>query len=246
MDKQEFQEEYYQFPYHYVPKYKNGNFIYYYSGNWFIEYISFLEFLLEYLEKKEFHSIIEVGCGDGRIISEVYRKFKNKKIKGIDISNKAIFFAKAFNYEILEIFEAKNIEKCNQKYDIILLIEVFEHIPLDIRDSFLKSLKKIMHKDSFLIMTVPHKNRQMDIRHYEHFTLASLKSYFSDFELIESKFIARKHKIVGWIYKILENDLFILKKQSILNYFYKLYKNNFLFTDKEKEALRIFGVFKLK
>jgi 2-polyprenyl-3-methyl-5-hydroxy-6-metoxy-1,4-benzoquinol methylase len=244
MDKQIVQEEKYNFNYHYIPEYINGNFKHFKSGAWFIEYMSFLEYLKEYLEKINFNNLIEVGCGDGRILSELSEKYKSKKLVGIDISSKAIAFAKIINEN--KNIEYKNIDlkNCKQKFDIVLLIEVFEHIPIKERKNFLKNLKNIMHENSILIVTVPHKNRKMDPRHYEHFTLNSFKENFKEFNLIDYKFIAKKSFIVKIIYMLLENKFFILSHQKSLNFLFEFYKNNYLVHDEENKALRIFGVFK--
>jgi hypothetical protein len=245
MIKQDIQEEQYNFNYHYIPEYRSNNFKHFKSGAWFIEYMSFLEYLKEeYLNNISFKNLIEVGCGDGRILFELGKKYKKKELVGIDISTKAINFANIINHNKNIIYKNIDLKNCEKQFDVILLIEVFEHIPIENREIFVKNLKNIMHKDSILIVTVPHKNRKMDPRHYEHFTLHSFKENFNKFNLIDYKFIAKKSFMVKLIYNLLENNLFILSNQKLLNYFFNIYKDKYLIHNDEEKALRIFGVFK--
>jgi len=244
MNKQIFQEEKYNFNYHYIPEYQNNNFKHFKVGAWFLEYMGFIEHLKEYLKNYNFSNLIEVGCGDGRIISELSKKFKDKKFTGIDISKKAIDYAKYLNIQDNLIYKHLDVGNCKEKFDVILLIEVFEHIAIEERKKFLESIKIMMNDNTILIVTVPHKNRKLDPRHYEHFTLHSFKEAFKDFHLIEHKFLAKKSLIVKFFYTFLENKYFILSHQKLLNKIFSFYKKRYLIHTNEDKALRIFGVFK--
>ncbi|MDC0376153.1 class I SAM-dependent methyltransferase [Pelagibacteraceae bacterium] len=54
-------------------------------------------FILNEIKKDDqsIKSIVDVGCGDGRITKELSETFNTKKILGIDYSSKAINLAKA-------------------------------------------------------------------------------------------------------------------------------------------------------
>ena len=242
--KQITQEQYYKFPYHYIPSLEKDNFRHYKGEAWYIEYICFLEFLKNYLKKiHPVNNLLDVGCGDGRILNELSYSFNIPDIKGIDISYRSIEFAKLFATNKNISFECLDITKNAKQYDVILLIEVFEHIEPENRKIFLETIYNSMHKNSILIVTIPHKNRKMDNRHYEHFTLNSFLENFNIFKCIDYKFIARKSLKAKLFYKLLENNFFILKNQPLLNFIFKSYCKNFI-AKNESEALRIFGVFK--
>src|SRR3954449_3553400 len=73
--KQTIQESEYEFPYHYIPTLVNGNFSQVRKLRWGYEYLSYLRFVLSTLEKLQFNSLLDVGCGEGRFLSEVAKRF---------------------------------------------------------------------------------------------------------------------------------------------------------------------------
>ena len=80
---------------------------------------------------------LDIGCGDGRFC---YYAKKYLAVEGLDISKKALTWAKAFNPEIQ--FYNNKIEKLKikDKYDGAVCIEVLEHIPECQLSSFLSSI----------------------------------------------------------------------------------------------------------
>ena len=131
--------------------------------------------------KKEDHSIktiLDLGCGDGRLTKELSENFNLKKVTGIDYSNKAIQLAKALNSEINFI----NIDIINDnhenKYDAITLIEVFEHIPLELCSKFANSVPKLLNNKGIVYLTVPHKSKALQDKHFQYFDYESLIEYF--------------------------------------------------------------------
>src|SRR3989344_5211972 len=88
--KQQNQEEGYIFPYHYLNLFSDE-----YRYIWDNEYLSYLEIVSGYIKKKNPKTLLDAGCGDGRLLFEL----KNTKIEltGIDFSSQAINFAKIYN-----------------------------------------------------------------------------------------------------------------------------------------------------
>src|SRR5688500_18918104 len=119
---QQLQEEEYNFPYHYVSEYKNG-FSQCFNDTWGINYISTIEFILSKLKGEEFNSLVDIGCGDGRLSKEIHDTFPGKHVEGIDYSDRAIKIAKALNPKIP--FKNINIleENLSNQYDAGILME---------------------------------------------------------------------------------------------------------------------------
>lgn len=85
--------------------------------------------LLKILSNEEKNiTLLDVGCGEGFILDEVYNKTNIKKIVGIDINNNSLEYArkcnKKINYINCDLFKMDFKEK---KFDIVMTLEVLEH-----------------------------------------------------------------------------------------------------------------------
>ncbi|MEK7659304.1 MAG: class I SAM-dependent methyltransferase [Patescibacteria group bacterium] len=83
---------------------------------------------LQYLEKNSL--VLDVGCGNGALLSYINNIKPMKKLIGIDVSEKALAFAKDNNIEtingdISKFDTLKNLPSA----DYILMFEVIEHFP---------------------------------------------------------------------------------------------------------------------
>lgn len=244
-NEQKIQEEEYSFPYHYIPSYTK-NFTQTVNWTWGIKYISAIEFVIDKINQESHGSIIDIGCGDGRLTKELSEKLPNIKITGIDYSLRAINIARALNPTL----DFKNIDiikqEISEKYDVATLIEVFEHIPVDQHEKFVKSVASLIQPDGLLYLTVPHKNKPLNPKHFKHFDSKSIKEHFEEyFEVKEIIFIDKKTKLNKIISLILTNKLFILNNQKIKNILYYIYKKLCLITQEDK-CLRLFVKFKRK
>lgn len=242
MKKEQLQQDNeYSFPYHYIPQYRN-NFTQNYNWSWGKQYLSAIEFILEEVKKDDqlIESIADIGCGDGRLTKELSKKFNLKKIMGLDYSSKAINLAKALNPEI----HFKNIDIINNlveyKYDAITLIEVFEHIPLEFCEKFVNSLSNLLNKKGLVYLTVPHKNKPLQNKHFQHFDLENLKKYFDNkFEIVDKKYIQKNDKLLDLLNKFMINKYWIINHDFLNNSLYKFYKSRYFFAD-ESNCGRIY------
>jgi len=239
--RQRTQEQQYDFPHHYIPEYKNGFRTSIFSS-FAINYASMLEFILKRLSTFQFNSICDVGTGDGRLVRELAIQFPNAEVIGIDYSDKAITLAKIFNPELNFICADIISDPIGKTFEVITLIEVFEHLPLEVCSSFSKALAELLVKDGQLLITVPHNNIPVgvDKKHYQHFTPESLYLYFKPyFKIKEVLLVEQKNIINKLIRRCLKNKLFILNNKYLLNMLYKIYVH-YCFLATEKRAMRIF------
>lgn len=111
-------------------------------------------------------SILDIGCGLGWSSYEFSRYFKNTAIKGIDLSpvliEKAsiLFSNDNLSFEVFDI--TKDLPQ--QAYDAIVMIDVYEHIPVEDRSNFHNSIKKLMKPNGRLILACPSKYHQGYLR----------------------------------------------------------------------------------
>jgi SAM-dependent methyltransferase len=243
---QQIQDEGYYFPYHHIPEYKKG-FTQCFNFTWGINYAATLEFLCDRLKQETFDSLIDVGCGDGRITKEIGIEFKNKTIEGVDYSPRSINIARCLDeggtYHNLNIIE----ESLNQRYDIALLIEVFEHIPPNLGDRFLKAVAGLLEDNGTLLLTVPHINVPTEPKHYRHFSVQTLSHCLEPyFEIVEIMPFEQIDKRKNYIDLILTNKLFILNSGKLKNAIYRYYKKHLFFAKSEESCKRIYVKAKAK
>lgn len=95
-------------------------------------------------------NIVEVGCGGGEILNQLYEHLPNDvHFKGYDISNDAIKLAKKREKKRLNIYQ-EDFLKVKKKFDLLLLIDVFEHV-----DNYFQFLKLLREKSKYFIFHIP-------------------------------------------------------------------------------------------
>jgi 2-polyprenyl-3-methyl-5-hydroxy-6-metoxy-1,4-benzoquinol methylase len=242
MDKeQQEQDDEYGFPYHYIPEFEDG-FQQYVEWTWGKNYVSAIEFLLSQLkaDPSAALSMADIGCGDGKITRELARAFVGTKVVGIDYSSKSINLARALNPGLQFINSDIIKQPPGETFDLITLIEVFEHIPTGLCQDFVLALTALLNSGGVIHLTVPHTNKPVSYKHFQHFTSATLKAYFADhFTIEEERFIQRHSKLLRLLDLLMSNSFYLIKSAMLNRLFYTFYKRNFLHTD-EAHCTRIY------
>lgn len=154
----------------------------------------------EVLKKFPKGKILEIGCCGGEYL-EFLRK-KGWKVKGIEISKKAVQRAKSKGIDVKTYDVNKKIPFKDESFDIIFAGELIEHVFDDV--GFLNECHRLLKKGGGMIITTPNllslKNRVLmlfgfDPRyslspyHYHVYTLRVLKSMFKKSKFKSPKFI---------------------------------------------------------
>ncbi len=168
-NEQRVQEEEFIFPYHYLSllggSYPN------------IEQLSILRVIKETIAPFKGQQLLDAGCGDGRFCYEL--RNENITVTGVDYSEKALGFARAFNPSV-RFYQA---DLCNlhfkNEYDIITLIEVLEHVEPEKVEKVISSLWEALRDNGCLIVSVPSINMKLISKHYQHFTMEKLIELFA-------------------------------------------------------------------
>jgi len=103
-------------------------------------------------------SVLELGCGIGMMTSLLKRTVNQGKIHAIDISAASIDFGKmkfgaaniTFSTQDITAFETQL-----NKPDFITLIDVLEHIPLDLHAALFKRISQVMGLNSHFVINLP-------------------------------------------------------------------------------------------
>jgi SAM-dependent methyltransferase len=161
------QEGQYAFPYHYIPNVNaSGSTRRYRVLRWGFEYLCYQNHLIEVVQSMRPDSVLEVGCGDGYFIGGLDDYVKVRV--GADFSAKAIGFAKAFHPNVL--FHVGDAAELQQQFDVVVAIEVLEHIPDDQVLKFLQMLFDRTKSGGHVIICVPSVVLPLNRKHFRHYT----------------------------------------------------------------------------
>jgi SAM-dependent methyltransferase len=179
-DRQQVQEEEYFFPYHYLDLRVDANRLL-----WSIEYLSLVENALAALGTSAagLH-VLEVSCGDGRICHELHKR--GAHATGVDYSDAALAFARAFNPEIPFVCSDAATMDLDEEFDAAIMVESLEHFIPDTIPAVLGRIAKHLAPGGRLVVTVPSSNVPLSAKHYQHFTAATLtKTLSSHFKVLQ-------------------------------------------------------------
>ena len=95
-------------------------------------------------------TIAEIGCGAGEILNQLYASMPNDtNFTGFDISKDAINLAKTREKDRLT-FKHENFIETDHQFDLLLMIDVFEHV-----DDYLGFLKLCKNKSKYTVFHIP-------------------------------------------------------------------------------------------
>jgi ubiquinone/menaquinone biosynthesis C-methylase UbiE len=96
--------------------------------------------------------VLDVGCGEGTFTFQLAKLNKVKKVIGIDISSKAISYARHKYSEIdFEVMSAEKLIFADRKFNMITVIEIIEHV-LD-TEKMLKEFNRVLKMNGKLFIT---------------------------------------------------------------------------------------------
>ncbi len=142
------------------------------------------------------NTVCETGCGSGAILQNLQKHLPAQtKFCGYDISPDAINIAQQkanaqLQFQLLDV-----TEKETQKFDLLLVIDVLEHL-----ENYFSFLKKIQPKSTYTIFHIPLDmslwslfrekmliESKQSVGHIHNFTEAFIKSILEDagFEIID-------------------------------------------------------------
>ena len=194
-EAQSLQSREYDFPYHYIPfVYSSGKYALHRRWNYAANWLAGFHLVREHcgFHQSEDKTFIDLGCGDGALANYLSVFYPKSHFIGIDYDRHAIQLASLLR-KANTVFYATDITAsipdCNNA-DCLALIEVIEHIPPSNLQSFLQHAASLLAENGKVLISVPHINKPLTPKHYQHFTFKSLESLISESLTI--------HKIFGF------------------------------------------------
>ena len=97
-----------------------------------------------------FNNVVEVGCGAGQVLNSVSENMGNGiKFKGYDISKDGINYAKQNSRNDIEFFN-DDFLKLNSEHNLLLLIDVFEHV-----ENYIDFLRALHKRSEYFVFHIP-------------------------------------------------------------------------------------------
>ena len=231
--EQVIQERQYYLPYHYIPRRGKGRIVYAARVDSAGEYLKLLDLVESVMRTSGAARMLDIGCGDGRLINELSGKFAERTFAGLDYSARAIALAQVYrehpNVEFLK-GDLDHAALATSSYDLVTLIEVLEHIPPDDLESFVRRAFAMVASSGTLLVTVPHANKPVQRKHFQHFTGDALRALLvraSGGASVTLQFLDPRPRGLSWLRaKLAANRFFTieplfqaeLRRRSALDY----------------------------
>lgn len=110
--------------------------------------------ILELLRRNKLSpkNIVEVGCGVGEILNQMNRKINDASIslEGFDIATDAIKVAQTKSTSNLKFYKEDFLKSDRSRYDLLLMIDVFEHV-----EDYIGFIRKCGDKSEYKIYHIP-------------------------------------------------------------------------------------------
>lgn len=104
------------------------------------------------------HNVLEIGCGIGTFTSLIIPYLTSGNVVAMDISEKSINLAKQiYRYQNTSFIaaDATNYDFEEKKFDVIILPDVLEHIPIKFHNDLFKKLQGVLNKNGFIFIHIP-------------------------------------------------------------------------------------------
>lgn len=186
MLKADIQAQQYSFPYHYIPQYDEEGF--WQSRRWgfALSYVTALSLIDRILQPLIGGSHLDVGCGDGALVNWLADRHPDLELHGIDLDARAIAWARQFGRDNAEFHCTDLVARgLGRTFASASMVEVLEHVPpVEIPD-FLAAVAAHLSDEGTLVLTVPHVNKRVSEKHFQHFSRDSLARTLSPHFTIE-------------------------------------------------------------
>lgn len=233
------QDNQYKFPYHHLVQF--GGFSSSMTMAWGFEYYAYVQKVVSLVGQLNPKSLLDVGCGEGKMILELSKVIPGEIMHGVDLSERAILFAKAFNYGNGSTFECRDVSTLSDTYDVITLIETIEHIPDEDISKFVASVSGRLNPEGRVIVSVPSVNFPVIPKHYRHYDRGLIQKQFEGFTIESLEYYVRQ----GFLYKLMTR---LSRIAYVTNFTQKLYfviAQKFCFSANEKNGRHIVCVLKI-
>jgi len=185
------------------------------------------KFLKQHLKLSDDKKILELGCGIGGLLYFL-KKSGCENYLGVDISEEQLSICqkyvttKVLNEDVLSF-----LKNHNHKYDLIVLLDLIEHLGKDKIIQFIELLYKTLDLNGRILLRTPNmgslfglRSRYIDFTHEVGFTEESIKQVFnqSDFSKVQvhNTYIGKKRLFAIKCYQKMFEKLYNINLSNIV------------------------------
>lgn len=129
---------------------------------------------------------LDAGCGDGFVTRRLVDR--GYDVHGVDYNRRAVGFARVFveeaRFDCMDLRELDRHPEFCGVFDLVISVEVIEHLPTQYQSLLLRHLVWTMKPDARLIISVPSVFIRASGMHYKHFTLEEITAMLREAGLV--------------------------------------------------------------
>jgi len=187
-----------------------------YMGFWYKARCSLIRRLIECYAANNELEILDVGCADGYIRNTLWY-YKN--YDGNDIINDYSYLFR--NFYLGDICNLK-IQK---KYDVIIALEIMEHLPDD--KAFMQKLSSLLNEGGYIFLSIPafqylFGNHDKMLKHYRRYDKKSMEVLVKNTKELSIKQISYWGRILYPIALLTKRTRRVKKNTPIIDNFFLL------------------------
>jgi glycosyltransferase involved in cell wall biosynthesis len=109
-------------------------------------------------------NVLDIGCGLGWSSHEIARNRRRARVLGLDLSDASIdmarrlFSADNLRFDTIDVTTPSWAPETT--YDVVSLLDVYEHVPADSRDAFNRAVASLLSDDARIVFTLPSESHQ--------------------------------------------------------------------------------------
>jgi 2-polyprenyl-3-methyl-5-hydroxy-6-metoxy-1,4-benzoquinol methylase len=129
--------------------------------------------------------VCEIGCGDGRQLVSLAKKYKNIQFTGVDflVKSSAVDNLSLFQGDLLSFFDSRLND---DQFHLIYGIDVFEHLSMEELVKFGVGVKSKLYKKGVLLARVPNMmSKSGQINQFGDLTHKTAFNVYSAYQLIK-------------------------------------------------------------
>lgn len=158
--KEDVQRELYDLPYHWMLR-----------GYLRVSYGFRNSVIIDQLKRFSPETILDIGCGDGKFISDLHNSMPEACITGVDSLERAIRFARIMtDSDNFVRMSGTVLAFKDNVYDAITCLDVLEHMAMEDSIKLVDEIYRVLIPGGCCITTVPSTKVKTHPMHYRHFT----------------------------------------------------------------------------